>query len=352
VAFDRGFTGCDARGAQLTWDGIVATSAFPISDGFLFEETSPAPSSPLDAETGPRPWLVTYVRYGAGSPSDIVVRVMSGASTLASANLSALEGLDPGLGQHSPEADSNGQRFVVTYGERDASGSTDSFLATVACAEGAIRVDEVHVPIETGPASTYGSVAIAGCITTSNQGVEWHAVAWGDSLPIAGDLYCGAYYEPDHYDAYCLGDGSYGDCPCSNLGTTGGGCANSLTQSGVLAPAGYAFASADSFALTVSDLPSTVPCLFFQGTAATAPGVAFGDGLRCASGTTIRIGSKTTSGGVASYPEPGDLPISVRGGIPTGGAQRFYQSWYRNAADFCTSATFNTTNGVNVRWLR
>ena len=39
----------------------------------------------------------------------------------------------------------------------------------------------------------------------------------------------------------------------------------------------------------------------------------------------------------------------MMGGITQPGAY-FYQSWYRNAAAFCTSSTFNLTNGVTVTW--
>ncbi len=351
VAWTRATGNDDAWGAQLTWDGIVAAPAFPISDSFLVDETFPAPSSLLDGDTGPRPYLVAYTR-SSGGVADIAVRVMAGTSTLASANLSALEGLDPARGQSWPEADSNGQRFVVSYNESGGTaGSADSFLATVAYAEGAIRVDEAHVPIETGPGSTFG-VEISGCITTSNQGIAWYAVAWSENVPGADDAFCGAYYEPDLATLYCIGDGSYGNCPCANFGTHPGGCANSVTNGAVLMPTGSPFTTADSFTLTATDMPSTVPCLFFQGTAASAPGTAFGDGLRCAGGTILRIGSKTASAGVATYPEAGDLAISVRGLVPAGGAQRYYQVWYRNAAAFCTASTFNTTNGVSVRWLR
>jgi hypothetical protein len=98
-------------------------------------------------------------------------------------------------------------------------------------------------------------------------------------------------------------------------------------------------------------MPATTTCLFFQGTTDAAPDTAFGDGLRCAGGTTRRIGSKVASGGIATYPEPGDEPIVLRGAIPVGGAVRTYQAWYRNAASFCTPATFNTTSGVRVLWL-
>lgn len=351
VAWMRGVSAYDVWGAQLTWDGIVATPAFPISDSLLFNETFPAPSSPLDAASGPRPWLVVYDRFHPSSPVDLVARVMSGSTTLASANLSVLQGLDPAHDESAPECDTNGQRFVVSYLESGGPGGLDdSYLVTVAYAEGAIRVDEARVPVEAGPNYT-SSVRVSGCMTTSNQGVEWYAVGWSDGAFGGEDAYCGAYYEPNPYEAFCFGDGSYGDCPCSNLGSGGGGCANSLTGGGVLTPTGFAFVSSDSFTLTTSNLPSSVPCLFFQGTSASTPGTSFGDGLRCASGSILRLASKMASGGVATYPELGDEPISVRGNVPTGGAQRYYQCWYRNAAAFCTSATFNTTNGVSVRWL-
>ena len=43
--------------------------------------------------------------------------------------------------------------------------------------------------------------------------------------------------------------------------------------------------------------------------------------------------------------------ISVKGAVPAGGAMRTYQCWYRNAASFCTTATFNLTNGFAIQWV-
>jgi hypothetical protein len=45
-----------------------------------------------------------------------------------------------------------------------------------------------------------------------------------------------------------------------------------------------------------------------------------------------------------------DTKISVRGAVPTTGAARYYQVWYRNAAVFCSASTFNLTNGLTVVW--
>ena len=76
----------------------------------------------------------------------------------------------------------------------------------------------------------------------------------------------------------------------------------------------------------------------------------FGDGLRCAAGTIVRLKTKTVVGGTAAYPQAGDPSVSVRGQLPAGGGTRHYQTWYRNAAAFCTPSTFNLTNGVRLTW--
>jgi hypothetical protein len=87
--------------------------------------------------------------------------------------------------------------------------------------------------------------------------------------------------------------------------------------------------------------------LYFQGTTQIAS--AFGDGLRCAGGSVIRLGTKTNVAGASSYPVAGDQTISVRAALLAGDV-RNYQVWYRNAAAFCTASTFNLTNGLNVVW--
>jgi hypothetical protein len=76
----------------------------------------------------------------------------------------------------------------------------------------------------------------------------------------------------------------------------------------------------------------------------------FGDGLRCAGGAVARIGTKSNTGGASQYPGAGDAPVSVRGMVTAPGT-RIYQTWYRNAAVFCTAATFNLTNGVSITWF-
>jgi len=152
--------------------------------------------------------------------------------------------------------------------------------------------------------------------------------------------------------AYCFGDGSATACPCGNASAPGAGegCLNSLGVGGRITAAGSASLSNDTLVLTGSQMPNS-SALYFQGTTRQngGLGVVFGDGLRCAGGSVLRLGTKANAGGTSQYPAAGDLPVSVRGFVTAPGT-RTYQCWYRNAAAFCTAATFNLTNGIGLTW--
>ncbi len=152
--------------------------------------------------------------------------------------------------------------------------------------------------------------------------------------------------------ALCFGDGSGTACPCGNNSAAGAnvGCLNSLGTGGGLTSTGSASVTADTLVLQGSGMPDS-SALYFQGTsvAGGGAGTTFGDGLRCASGTVIRLGTKTNVLGSSQYPTGGDALISVRGAVSAGDV-RTYQCWYRNAAAFCTASTFNLTNAVQASW--
>lgn len=151
--------------------------------------------------------------------------------------------------------------------------------------------------------------------------------------------------------AFCSGDGSGAACPCGNNGIANRGCANSIdANGGRLVASGTASLSNDSIVLTGSGMPNS-SALYIQGTAQQSggTGIAFGDGLRCAGGSVIRLGTKSNTSGGSQYPAAGDPTVSVRGLVTTPGL-RTYQTWYRNAAAFCTTDTFNLTNGWQLVW--
>lgn len=158
-------------------------------------------------------------------------------------------------------------------------------------------------------------------------------------------------YTRDTAIGYCFGDGTATACPCGNTGAPGRGCANSVVpQGGQLLSSGNAILSADTWVLHGSGMPNS-SALYFQGTAQLngGNGAVFGDGVRCVGGSIVRLGTKTNVAGASQYPEPGNLSISVKGGVTAPGL-RTYQVWYRNVAVFCTPSTFNLTNGWQVIW--
>jgi hypothetical protein len=149
---------------------------------------------------------------------------------------------------------------------------------------------------------------------------------------------------------FCFGDW----CPCGNTGAAGNGCASSIQPDGAnLTSAGTASVAGDSVVLTASGLSNSV-VIFFQGNASIFDQIygaaSFGDGRLCVAGSMARLGSVPSVGGAASFPRPTDPPLSAAGALPASGGRRTYQVWYRNAAAFCTSSTFNLTNGLSVRW--
>jgi hypothetical protein len=174
---------------------------------------------------------------------------------------------------------------------------------------------------------------------------------WPGEVPGAGSFAINPSCPPSVGSGFCFGNGSGTACPCGNSGSAGNGCANSLNPAGAnLSAAGSASISADTVVLSGSGMPNS-SALYFQGTTQQNGGLGsvFGDGLRCAGGSVIRLGTKTNVGGASQYPVGGDLPVSVRGNVTTPGS-RTYQVWYRNAAAFCTPSTFNLSNGLLINW--
>ncbi len=152
--------------------------------------------------------------------------------------------------------------------------------------------------------------------------------------------------------SYCFGDGTGAACPCANVSPVGAdvGCLNSMAVGGKIRAYGLASLGNDTLQLVGSQMPNS-SALYFQGTSQQSAGlgVAFGDGLRCAGGSVIRLATKFNTAGGSQYPVGADLDVSVRGLVTTPGS-RAYQCWYRNAATFCTTSTFNLTNGIWVTW--
>ncbi|MBL8862044.1 MAG: hypothetical protein JNK02_08535 [Planctomycetes bacterium] len=148
------------------------------------------------------------------------------------------------------------------------------------------------------------------------------------------------------YGRYCTCEVGLG--PCGN-DAPGTGCRNSTGVGAALDGAGTSSVTTDDLTLLAAGMPGSTSTLLFAGPTATQ--AAFGDGLRCVANPVFRLGIQTASGGAASY-GPGlatQLCTSFSQCL-TAGSTFHFQVWYRNAANYCTSATFNLTNGVSVTY--
>ena len=125
---------------------------------------------------------------------------------------------------------------------------------------------------------------------------------------------------------------------------------NSLGAAGELRGGGMASISGDTFVLAGSGMTNS-GALYFQGTTRVGggQGSVFGDGLRCAGGSVLRLATKMNVNGASQFPELSDPVASIAGAVQAA-STRTYQVWYRNSAGFCTSDVFNLTNGVEVVW--
>ncbi len=145
---------------------------------------------------------------------------------------------------------------------------------------------------------------------------------------------------------YCFGDGSSTACPCANPGGLGEGCTNSGGQGAALLSSGTASVGADDLGLHAYHLPPGQPALLCAGSTAVngGNGIVFGDGLRCAGGTVLRLGVTVPNASGQTNWGPG---LIAGTGWAAGGTQNF-QGWYRDPSGSPCGSGFNLTNGVSV----
>ena len=145
-------------------------------------------------------------------------------------------------------------------------------------------------------------------------------------------------------------------CPCGNcdavsLALAGCGNGNNSTSDagGRLVGSGSVSVTAtspDLMTLTCNSLVPNKPGLYFQGNNAVNNGSGnhFGDGLRCAGGSVIRLEVRMADGTGFSGTT---IDIVSKGGVSSGDVKR-YQCWYRDPVSTPCGSTFNLTNGVQV----
>lgn len=153
---------------------------------------------------------------------------------------------------------------------------------------------------------------------------------------------------PSPYSTQCPGDGSGTPCPCGNTGASGAGCANSTGHGALLIASGSPSISAGSFALSATHLRPNQFGTYLQGNNSLngGNGSAFGDGLRCAGGSLVRL-QQVVSGPSGSSST--SIDIAAKGGVQPGDT-RTYQLWYRDPNISPCNSGFNWTNGIRFTW--
>lgn len=193
---------------------------------------------------------------------------------------------------------------------------------------------------------------------------EYSAGNWGRSIAVADfdldgrtDLAMASRYEltasillrcPAPSSAFCSGDGGGSACPCG-VSSAGRGCPNSAFSSGArLSTSGIARVSADSTHLIAEWVPDGIGVLVQGAQPASAP---FGDGLLCVGGGIVRLAIVSVVGQRAVLPNNAQATALSLLSSASVGSTAYYQFVYRDPAPgYCTSATFNATNGVITTW--
>lgn len=353
IAWHRSYSSTehDIFAAQLAWDGTVvnATTAINTLGGLDYY---PRVSSPLDDGRV----LVIYA-HSFTTDHDIYYSLLNGVTVENQGNLTSLEATGF-LFQNQSEycIDSDGQRFAVVYAENYLSSTFDYdiWVSSFTPFGALLLATEVRQSLDFTSLQSLRTDVIA---TRSGGGVNRRFLAtWDNTGGGQRDIFAGKYDRPigGGYQQFCPGDGSVIGCPCANNGIAGRGCANSVnaTGAGLFASGNAQTGAGDTVGMLVNGVPPNVTCTLFQGTTIATTPFAFNDGLRCVTGSLIRIRTKSAdAAGSASWPTGSEADISVTGLVPLAGAQRYYQVFYRNAANFCTPATVNISNGMRVLWM-
>lgn len=241
---------------------------------------------------------------------------------------------------------SNGSYRVYTYGVSNYSGAETTGVRVV----GSIDPDRV---VESSGYTLATSFAMHRVIVTQGSLTVKISTPWPGPGPVTNQSNLDGFQlvrEGPVPDFFPLCFAAQTPCPCGNAGFGGSGCRNSSAFSGAqLVGSGTPSVSNDSFVLVGSSMPVGSTCLYFQGTVLTAP-QSFGDGLRCAGGSLMRLAIKPNPGSASSFPEAGDPSIAAAGVVSAAGGPLVYQVWYRDTSGPCGTGS-NLTNAVQANWL-
>lgn len=341
----------DIYGARVHWNGTITNPTFVI-DASTADDFSMRVSSEQDDRGGLRRYMVTANRFVLGD-WDVLGWVLDGTSLVAASNLSSIE--NSGFlhqNQGTSAVDCDGSRFAVAYSEQYLASTTDydTFLTTFELVGNVLLPSEAHTTLGYTTGGEFDPSITAAHLVGSPGTFQ---AVW-EYFPVAGgaDIEAGLYQTPAA-TSFCLPGQDAQTCPCGNNGFPGRGCENSAATGGAQLFA-TGTTNIDTIVLGAQGMLPNANAIYLQGSVYLGGGVSFGDGVRCIGGQLLRLGLEHSVAGSSSYPGAGDPSITARAaalGAPiTPGSQRFYQTYYRDPANFGCSATFNVTNGLVIDW--
>jgi hypothetical protein len=339
--------------AQVAWDGIVTVPSFTL-DISTNDDTMPKVSSPTDPNIGGgRRNMIVYQRQCSPTDRDIRGVLFTGNFVLDQADLNTMDAVNAlTKDQFRPSVDTDGEQFAVAYSQYASDQDADVYLSSFNGAGDHIGLSEPRHFVAGNP-TVEMDVSITALHSGQYPGARYF-LAW-DATDVSGGTYAstidGATYDGPTggpVTEFC-GQSNF-SCPCGNGGATGYGCANSQIAFGAhLGATGNASLVNDSLVLHGTFMTSSSTCIYLQGS--DYANALFGDGVRCAGGTLLRLATKQNSQGASNYPVGNDAKVSVKGLVPAIGGTRIYQTYYRDPASFCTPFTYNITNAVAVTWV-
>jgi hypothetical protein len=343
----------DVWGARIQSDGTISIGPFGIETAAANAQSPAVSPTSLGADFH----LVTYSVSNFDGTKHVHGKLLSGTTVFDSENLTSLSFTPSIESQSSPSVDTDGTLFMVSCTQTVGGSSVDedihvSTFSTVG--NSIVFTERDKVSLQTAPENQSEIVATGATGGPKRRAaVAFHT----QTTMFNGDIQL-SRYDALPFTVMCApGVEGVLACPCGNFPSgPGRGCDNStgtgggkLLASGSVAP--------DTVLLGASDLRPNALCIFLQGNALSSGGVAFGDGVRCASGTLKRLYVKSIGGaGSIAAPSGGDLSITARSaavGDPISiGQKRWYFVYYRDPLAFgCAFPnTFNASAGLQIDW--
>jgi arylsulfatase A-like enzyme len=346
----------------ITWTGASSQDIYEEANWDLSSSTISAldPDVPVDADMlvkdAPQSlWIPDMIGFGTLRIGDGHSLILDNSTLVGQGveGLGGAQGTSLGADVELRSGASLELQFVI-----DRTRLRVGSQCTLTLKSGGQPLNNSSVDLTTGATLNFSNETVSAYLAEhlSKTTVDGAAAVVGTNLLVTSDGASGCVVTViGSYVPFCPGDpGSGTPCPCGNDNdgsAPSSGCANGFYQSGAqLSATGSASLSADTLVLAASALAPSQSGLYFQADNDLSPGIPWGDGLRCAGGSLIRLGVRFSDATGSSDTSGFAQTISAKTGNIVPGETKFYQCWYRDPLFSACLTGFNLSNGLAVTW--